>query len=178
MRILVLFVPLLLLSGCFGGSEKADLKEFMQATLNKPRGRIEPIPTFKPYEFFSYGAAGLRSPFEPPIIENVELKASKAGSVKPNLDRRKDFLEKFPLGSLAMMGTMQMQDGVLYALIKDGDGSVVKVQQGQYMGQNHGRITAITEERINLIEIVPDGTGGWIERPRTLALDGLVGELK
>jgi type IV pilus assembly protein PilP len=75
-----------------------------------------------------------------------------------------------------MVGTLARDDGVLWALIKDGDNSVVRVKEGNYMGQNHGRILSISEYRINLIEIVPNGLGGWIERPRTLALEGLGGE--
>lgn len=176
MRVFLLLIPLLLLTGCFGSGHQSDLKEFMQTTLNKPRGRIEPIPEFKSYEFFSYSAAGLRSPFEPPVIERSEVIVGGAGDIKPDLERRKEYLEQYPLGSLAMMGIMQMENGKLYALIKDGDGNVVRVTKGEYMGQNHGNIKSITEQHISLIEIVPDGTGGWLERPRTLALDGLVGE--
>lgn len=176
MRIIFLLIPLLSLAGCLGGQPEADLREFTQSTLNKPRGRIEPMPVFQSYEYFSYSASGLRSPFEPPVIENLTVVVGNAGLVKPDLDRRKEHLERFSLGNLSMMGTMKMESGALYVLIKDGDGNVVRAQKGEYMGQNHGQIKSITEQHINLIEIVPDGTGGWIERPRTLAIDGLVGE--
>lgn len=176
-----LMLPLLVISSvfltaCSGTSDSADLKRFVEDTLNKPRGRIEPIPVFKPYEFFSYSAAGLRSPFELPVIVDAEVNMQPASDIRPDLERPREHLEQYALGSLSMVGTLARDDGVLWALIKDGDSSVVRVKEGNYMGQNHGRILSISEYRINLIEIVPNGIGGWIERPRTLALEGLGGE--
>ena len=165
-----------LLTGCFGGADTSDLKRFVNDTLNKPRGRIEPIPVFKPYEFFSYSAAGLRSPFELPVVEATDIKIQVGSDIRPDMDRPKEHLEQFPLSSLAMVGTLMKSGGKLWALVKDGDGGVVRVAQGQYMGQNYGRVVSIDEYKINLIEIVPNGIGGWIERPRTMALEGLGGE--
>lgn len=165
-----------LLSGCFGSSDTSDLRQFMDATLNKPRGRIEPIPVFKPYEFFNYSAAGLRSPFELPVVEESDIQVQLGTDIRPDMDRPKEHLEQYPLGSLAMVGTLKKADGILWALVKDGDGNVVRIAEGQHMGQNYGRVTSINEYRINLIETVPNGLGGWVERPRTLALEGLSGE--
>ena len=176
MRIVLLLLPLLLLNACSVESNKADLEQYVREIQAKPRGRIEPMPTFKPYEFFSYGAAAMRSPFEQPVVEDTSVKLELVSNVQPDLERRKEYLEQFALGSLQMMGTIKLGGGILYALVKDGEGSVVRVKEGQYMGQNHGRIVSINEQRISIIEIAPNGVGGWIERPRTLALDGLVGE--
>ena len=173
---LVLASVSVLLSACSGSSDTADLKRFVDDTLNKPRGRIEPIPVFKPYEFFSYSAAGLRSPFELPVIVDTEISVQAGSNIRPDLERPKEHLEQYALGALSMVGTLARDDGVLWALVKDGDNSVVRVKEGNYMGQNHGHILSISEYRINLIEIVPNGIGGWIERPRTLALEGLGGE--
>src|SRR5690606_40776887 len=72
-RLLLLPVLALALVGCGGNSDTADLRKFMEDTQNRPRGRIEPIPVFKPYEFFSYSAAGMRSPFELPVLHDVEM---------------------------------------------------------------------------------------------------------
>lgn len=166
-----------LLVGCSSSADTQDLKQFVDDTLSKPRGRIEPIPVFKPYEFFSYSAAGLRSPFELPVVVDTSIAIkSDMASVRPNLDRPREHLERFPIADLSMVGTMQSTDGALWALVRDGSGGVVRIRTGQFMGQNHGRVTDISEYRINLIEIVPNGLGGWIERPRTLALVGLGGE--
>lgn len=166
-----------LLVGCSSSVDTNDLKHFVDETLSKPRGRIEPIPVFKPYEFFSYSAAGMRSPFElPVIVDNTIALKSDMASVRPNLDRPREHLERFPIADLNMVGTMQSADGALWALVRDGGGGVVRIKTGHFIGQNHGRVTDISEYRINLIEIVPNGLGGWIERPRTLALVGLGGE--
>jgi len=176
MKRVVILAAALVMTACSGSSGTADLQQFVNETLSKPRGRVEPIPVFKPYEFFSYSAAGLRSPFELPVITDTEVQVQTGSDVHPDLDRSREHLEQYPLGSLSMVGTLMRDDGVLWALVKDGDGSVVRVKEGNYMGQNHGHITSVSEYRINLIEIVPDGLGGWIERPRTLALEGLGGE--
>lgn len=176
MRIILLLLPLLLLSACSDGADKEDLKQFIKEIQAKPRGRIEPMPTFKPYEFFSYGAAAMRSPFEQPVVEDASVNLELDSNIQPDLERRKEYLEQFALGSLQMMGTIKLEGGILFALVRDGEGGVVRVKEGQYMGQNHGRIISINDQRISIIEIAPNGVGGWIERPRTLALDGLVGE--
>ncbi|MCA6062729.1 pilus assembly protein PilP [Thalassolituus marinus] len=176
-RVLFALLPvLLMLTGCSGSSDTSDLKRFMDDTLSKPRGRVEPIPVFKPYEFFSYSAAGLRSPFELPVVDATDVQIQVGSDVKPDFERPKEHLEQYAMAELAMVGTLMREEGALWALVRDGDGGVVKVKTGQFMGQNHGRIVAVTDYKINLIEIVPNGQGGWIERPRTLALEGLGGE--
>lgn len=177
MKVFLLAIPLLFgLVGCSSSQNTADLKEFVQETLNKPRGVIEPIPVFKPYEYSSYSASGLRSPFDLPVVEEVEVLSQQGDNIQPDMERRREHLESYAIGALSMVGIMQKEDGVMWALVKDGDNSVVPVKSGNYMGQNHGRITDISEQRMQIIEIVPNGMGGWIERPRTLAVDGLVGE--
>lgn len=174
MKKLLLALPFLTLMGCSVSDDMSDLQAFMQETLNRPRGRIEPAPVFKVYETFIYSAGNMRSPFELPILENANA-AQMNSNVHPDLTRSKEPLEEFALNQITMVGSIQQQ-GVLWALVKDGNGSVVRVKKGYYMGQNHGRISSITEQGINIIEIVPNGMGGWLERPRTLAIEGLAGE--
>jgi len=170
-------LSLVFLTGCSQSADTSDLKQFVNKVMSTPRGRVEPIPEFKPYEYFSYSASALRSPFGQPIIEDNEVAINtNVGNVRPDMDRAREYLEQFPIGELSMVGTLQKPDGALWALVRDSSGGVVRVRKGEYMGQNHGRIVAIADNRINLIEIVPNGMGGWIERPRTLALDGLAGE--
>lgn len=169
----ILIALLVLLSGCSSSSDTSDLKAFVDDVLSQPRGRIKPIPVFKPYEAFNYSAAGLRSPFELPVIVDTEVPIEITDDVTPDFDRPKEHLEQFNFGELAMVGTMQGSDGALWALVKDGNSSVVRISEGQYMGQNHGKVVSISETRISIVEIVPNGLGGWLERPRTMALDGL-----
>ena len=171
-----LILTSVLLSGCSRSADTSDLKQFVDRVLSTPRGRIDPIPVFKPYELFSYNASALRSPFALPYNANELESVKTASDIRPNPDRAREYLEQFTLDRLVMVGTMQKPGDALEALVRDGNGGVVRVQRGEYMGQNHGRVIGITETKINLIEIVPNGLGGWLERPRALALYGQTGE--
>lgn len=171
MRVIGLFVVAasLVLSGCGGTSDHNDLKEFVDQSKNQSRGVIEPLPPFTPYKSFSYGAMTLRSPFDPPVREEVKLITGKKTNVKPDLNREKEYLEGFNLGALTMVGTLE-RGGVLWALINDGEGGIHRVAQGNYVGKNHGRIIIASQQKIEIIEIVSDGADGWVERPKVLQL--------
>jgi type IV pilus assembly protein PilP len=128
------------------------------------------LPPFEQVAPFAYQASTMRSPFEPP----VEIRSPNRPSgpqVKPDPNRAKQFLEQYSIGSLNMVGTLA-QGSRTYALVQDGDGGVHRVERGDYMGTDHGKILDIEEGAIELIEIVPDGTGGWVERSRTVSLGG------
>jgi type IV pilus assembly protein PilP len=167
----VALLAALLVAGC-GSSESrfADIDAFIQEVESRPKRPVEPLPEFKPYEAYAYSAAGMRSPFEPPAPPRPPRLAGEE-QVEPDPNRVKQFLEQFPVTSLSMVGTLE-RDGEWYALIRDGDGAVHRVTDGDYMGMNHGEILAITENAIELDEIVPDGVGGWIKRSRTVRLAG------
>lgn len=156
-----------LLSGC-SDSGFSDLQAFMAETRAKPAGDIEPLPRFKAYEAFTYSASSLRSPFQPPVRVDVAQRQTGSQDIKPDEDRVRQFLEGFNIEGFDMVGTLG-DGGRLQALIR-GAGSVHRVQVGDYLGRNHGRIVAIEEGRVEVMEIVPDGEGGWLERPRTLSL--------
>ena len=113
---------------------------------------------------------GTRSPFEPPVVVKPS-KRPTGPQVKPNPNRVKQYLEQFTIASLSMVGTLS-QGSAMYALIQDSDGGVHRVQPGDYMGTDHGKIQSIDDAEIELIEIVPDGTGSWVERIRTVSLGG------
>lgn len=161
-----------LLTACSQGSGFSDLDKFMADTRAKPRGHVEPLPEFSAYEAFSYSAADRRAPFEAPIDVQLTMVDEKPVSdVEPDLDRPKEVLENFDLKSLNMVGTLQGVAGNLFALIRDNTGGIHRVRTGNFMGQSYGRIVGVSETRIELIEIVPNGRGGWVERPRSLTLD-------
>ncbi len=147
----------------------------MADTRAKPRGHVEPLPEFKAYEAFSYSAADRRAPFEPPVdVQLTMVDEQPVSDVEPDLDRPREVLENFDLKSLTMVGTLQGGvEGNLFALVRDDMGGIHRVRTGNYMGgQNYGRIVGVSETRIELIEIVPNGRGGgWVERPRSLSLD-------
>jgi len=167
-----LFLVVLCLSGC-NAEDITDLDEYMQDVRQRPAPPIEPIPTFPQYESFLYGAAGLRSPFEKPqAIEELIIEGNKVAPqqmVKPDDLRPKEFLEQFNISSISMVGTV-VKDGVMWGLVDDGTGNIYRVQVGNYMGRNHGKIYYIDNGRIDLKEIVPNGPDGWLERPKTLQL--------
>ena len=162
------------LSGCTGNEGFSDLDRFMQEIDARPRGKIPPLPEVQVYRAFTYSAANRRSPFLPPedvVVNDIKIQQDQS-NIKPNLDRVPEVLESFALGDLRMVGTLQRNEkDVLWALIADNTGSVHMAKVGQYMGKNHGRIVNIQAGRLDLIEIVPNGYGGWLERPRTISLD-------
>ncbi|WP_448217996.1 pilus assembly protein PilP [Endozoicomonas sp. 2B-B] len=156
------------LLGCSGNSGFSDLDQYMAEMKSKPSGRIEPLPTFTPYEAFTYSASGLRSPFEPP----VKLQASDralSSNVKPDNGRARQYLEQFDIETFALVGSISNDDG-LWGLIR-GDDGIHRVRVGDYLGKNHGRITYIDDSELRIIEIVPAGSDVWIERPRSMRLD-------
>jgi len=157
------------LAGC-SNSNTDDLRSFVSDVRGRQQARIEPLPEFKPYETFLYQASELRSPFSPGTPSQAEQVLAGSGSnIHPDANRPREALEDFPLDTLRMVGTLE-QHGQSWGLVLASDGTIHRIQPGNYAGQNHGRIKEITEYEIALTEIVPDGLGGWMERPASLAL--------
>jgi type IV pilus assembly protein PilP len=142
-----------------------DLAAFIESTKKEPGGRVEPLPEVKPYETFIYSASNLRSPFLPGNPGG----AASAG-VRPDSRRNREFLEQFSLDTLRMVGTLRLNNQT-YGLVQTKDGLVHRVVPGNHMGQADGRITEVNASKISLIEIVPDGLGGYMERAAALALN-------
>jgi type IV pilus assembly protein PilP len=160
----MLTVASLSLAGC-SGEGMDDLKQFVNDSGEGLRGKIEPLPEIKPYESFAYNAFDLPDPFKP-----RKLQPSKGGGgLQPDLNRAKEKLEEFPLENLKMVGTLQ-QNNVNYGLVRTSDGSLYRVKIGNYMGQNFGIITKISDTEIVMTEIVQDSTGNWTERNTSINL--------
>ncbi len=157
------------LFGCGGATDYSDLEEFMAEVESRPKSRIQPLPPFEQVAPFSYQASNQRSPFEPPVVVKKVERERGGIAVVPDFDRVKQYLEQYTIANLAMVGTLE-QGPAFFALVRDADGGVHRVQSGDYMGTDHGEVQIIEEGSIELIEIVPDGTGGWVERARTVAL--------
>ena len=151
------------LAGC--GRDLDELEAKVAAIKAAPGTGIEPLPEVKPYETYDYAAADQRSPFEP----GIPASANAPNSIRPDQNRPREFLEQFSLDTLRMVGTVKLK-GRLFGLVQTRDGLVHRVLPGNHLGQSDGRILAIEEGKISLIEIVPDGMGGFIERPAGLAL--------
>jgi len=169
---LVIALSCVVLVSC-GGEQHSDLRQFVKDSDNMPRGRIQPLPEVRPYEPFEYAAYDLISPFEPRKIESAKAKPpKKGGTIDPKLldpNRRKGPLEAFPLENLKMVGTLQ-QKTEFFALIKTPDNNLYRVKSGDFMGQNFGRITDITESAVKLKELIQDSGNDWKEEERTLLL--------
>ncbi len=150
------------LSAC--SSDMDELKAKIEEAYKRPGGPVESLPEIKPYETFAYDATTVRSPFVP----GATTSAQNSG-LRPDQRRNREFLEQFSLDTLKMVGTLDL-GGHNYGLVQTQDGLVHRVLAGNYIGQNDGRITSISGSKINLVEIVPDGVGGYIERPAALGL--------
>mgnify|MGYP002712268106 FL=1 len=155
----------LLLASCAG--DNTDLHEYIEHTRSKHLGSVEPLPQFKPYRNFTYSASELRDPFEPAF--QIEEDEEKVAGLRPDSSRPREPLEEFPMDTLRMVGILE-QKGDVWGLVKDPQNVVHRVQVGNYAGQNEGQIVSVSEDKIELIEIISDGLGGYIERNATLVI--------
>jgi type IV pilus assembly protein PilP len=162
-----LVVLMAVLAGCGGSDDFSDLDAYMNEMRLRAPGKIEPTPTFLSYPTFTYNAANLRSPFSRQVKVDPALKQG-ARNVQPDPNRVKQYLESFNIEQFEMVGTISNVAGS-FALLR-GAGGVYRLKVGDYLGRNDGRIVAISGSQVDVVEIVPDGEGAWLERPRTLPL--------
>ena len=165
-RLATAIAMLFLLSAC-GGSGMSDLEQFVDEVKARKPAPIKPLPEIKQIETFTYVPGDRRSPFQQELPE--EVATGGAEGVTPDKARRKEELEEFSLDSLRMVGTLNQND-IVWGLIRNKEGTIYRVRVGNYMGQNNGQITRISEEQIELTEIIPDHKGGYQERQATVAL--------
>lgn len=165
--IAVLLMSALGVTAC--SSDMDDLEDYIDRIKARSGGVIEPLPEITPYEVFAYAAdvEGLRSPFIPDAPQAAP--GSAAGGTHPDPERSREFLEQYPLDTMRMVGTLQLGE-TNYGLVQDSGGLIHRVVPGNYMGQNDGRITTINESAIELIEIISDGIGGYLEREAGIGL--------
>ena len=164
MKRLLIPAAVLVLGGC--SSEIDELKQFVRDSDKGIPRRVEPLPAVKPFEPFAYEGFDLPDPFKPRKLSAP--KEGAGGGVAPDLNRRKEPLEAFPLEQLKMVGTLT-QNKETYALVR-ADKTLYRVKKGNYMGQNFGLITDVTDSEIKLKEIVQDSAGDWAERQSVLPL--------
>ena len=158
------------LTGCSGGYQGyQDIDAFMARMNKQPNGNIEPLPQFRPYEAFTYQAAALRSPFKQPVKIALTTEQIKR-NIKPDTNRVKQYLEQFDMDTFRLVGSISNDEG-FWGLVLGSDG-VHRVRVGDYLGRDHGRITFIDDQQLQLVEIVPAGPKYWVERPRVLHIRG------
>ncbi len=158
------------LLGCVN-EDVSDLDQYIQNVKARPKGAIPLLPEIKVVEPYLFDPDGLRNPFQAvkKIEEEMEAGVSSAFGIRPNVTRRKEELEAYSLDTLRMVGTVQLENSK-WALIKANDGTIHRIKKGNYMGQNYGEIIQILDNRIELMEIVPDKPGSWREQQASLAL--------
>ena len=164
---------LALVAGC--AADKSDLEKFVRDERAKSGGAIEPLPTPRVFDTFTYKPADRRSPFKVDLTGTALARASRGAAgaggegIRPDDTRPREYLEDFSLDALKMVGHIELK-GTMYALVKDGDGAVHRVKVGNYMGQNHGKVTNLSETEIRISEIVSDGKGSFVSRDTSLGL--------
>ena len=147
------------------GGSRGDLEKWVAEVKARPAPPLDPLPVMQQFETFEYTAQNMRDPFD----QAFSGEGSSSGP-RPDPGRRKQTLEMFSLDSLKMVGSLGGGKN-LVALVMAPDKVTYRVTPGAYLGQSDGRVTGVYEDRIELVELVPDGAGGWLERPATIALE-------
>jgi type IV pilus assembly protein PilP len=155
-------------AGC-ANPDLEDLRSFVATKKAETPGRIEPIPEIKQIETFLYEDEDRRDPFMPMQQQATQELNLVENGIQPDFNRRKEELESYELDTLRMVGILE-QSGVTWGLVKTKEGTIHRVKSGNYMGQNHGRIIQISEDKIDVSEIIQDGSGGYSERQASLSL--------
>lgn len=162
-KLSLLVATALVLGGCTRGM--SDLRDWVAQEKAKRGAPIPPLPVIKTFETFTYTDQDKRDPFSP-----SEDELNQNNGPRPDAGRARQPLEAFSLDSLKMVGTIGA-GSKMEALVKDPGGVIHRIQVNEYMGQNYGRVTAINGDRIDLVELVSNGNGGWMERPASIALE-------
>jgi type IV pilus assembly protein PilP len=164
------------IGGC-GGGEEAELRVWMDDTRKTMRPTTQPVPEPKQFAPFAYEGKALIDPFDTSKMVLAAARQSQgrssASAIKPDLDRRREVLEGYPLDQLKMVGTLRQAKSNV-ALV-DVSGQTHMVRVGNYVGQNFGLVTKITETELDLKEIVQDAAGEWVERQAKLELQEAAG---
>lgn len=168
-RVLAAACMVMALAACGRGitstpGDAPNLEKWMADVRARPAPPLEPLPVMQQFETFEYTAQTMRDPF------SGAWNNGDSGGLRPDPNRRKETLEQYPLDSLDMVGTIGGGSNLI-ALVMAPDKVTYRVRPGAYLGQSDGRITSVQEDRIELVELVPDGAGGWLERPASIALE-------
>lgn len=158
-----------LLSGCGGGGTD-DVRQWMETVKKETRINVPKLSEPKVYEAVAYAGKASVDPFNQAklLLILARIKAESSNGLKPDLERRKEALEFFPIDSLKMVGLIE--DKRLRNVLIQVDKTVYQAHVGNYLGQNFGMITKITEAEVEIKEIVQDAAGEWVERKATLEL--------
>ena len=171
------FIFIGLLSGC--STDVTDLEVFVASAKTQPSAPVTPSPEFVSVPSVQYEVKHLRSPFAQ-LAQAAQVESAKRlkNCLTPDFTRSKDPLEVYGIDAIQLQGTIQLQDetGVTqrhYALLTTNDGQVHKVQNGDFIGLYHGKIIAVDKSSITVRQMIPDGTGCFIQQSTTITLNNL-----
>lgn len=169
-RLASLALPVLaMLVGC-AGDDKSDLTAYIQQIKARKSTKIEPLPDVAVPEIYTYQSSNRVNPFLPFQSQEPEaVTEAQSEANAPDYNRVKEELEQYPLDSLRMVGTLVKGEDT-WGLITAPDGAVHRIQVGNYMGKNHGKIRVVDEGRIELLEKIRNSSGAWSDRPAQLDL--------
>ena len=158
-----------------------DVKKFIADTKKIQKSNIKPLPHLQEYEQISYSAMKFRDPFTLPVkksgivlkqpVHVTHVESVKFQQKRPDYDRPREYLESVSLDTLKMVGTIKKM-GETWGLVVDRTGIIHRVKEGNYLGENSGKINKITEDSIDIDEMVPDEQGGWTDRKANLNVNG------
>lgn len=163
----VIVLASLALSGC-GPSDLSDLQTYVAGVKNSQKARVTPLPEIKPATPFVFNTEDFRDPFGAEAREERSDVVEGSG-IHPDTNRPKEELESFALDSLRMVGTLT-QSKTLWGLVKAPDGTIHRVRSGNYMGKNYGKVVSVSANRIELVELIAEGTSAWREQTSSIAL--------
>lgn len=167
MKRIAIFVAVIL-SGCFDNTD--DLKTHIATIQANTKAYIKPLPEVLVFNHFDYDTQLLRSPFDLPEPEAIQEKIQQSsGCLSPDPRRRKQPLEKYAISDLIMRGTLGELE-ITWALVEASDATLHRVALGGYLGLYNGRISAVNQENVKIIELIPDGAGCWVERETVIAI--------
>jgi type IV pilus assembly protein PilP len=167
-KLVPLFTAVLMLSACNGGT--SDLDEYFSVQRGIPAAPIDPIPEVKPYLRYIYPEHE-KDPFDAAMLApNTVREEIVDNGINIDTTRVPEFLEGFPLDSLRMVGTVE-KDDTLWALVRIPDGAVQTVKPGNFLGQNYGKIVNISDVKMDMLETVSNGLGGFKKREISITLN-------
>jgi type IV pilus assembly protein PilP len=157
-----------MLTGCSESMD--DLDTYIATVHARPADPIPPIPPVKTYTPYEYDGLSGRDPFHHSISEGSDDgRASTGTGPQPDFDRPKEYLERYELDTLSMVGTFSKEEAY-WALVRDPEGVIHRVPVGDFIGKNHGQVVNILNTQVDLSELISDGAGGWLAREASIAL--------
>ena len=157
-----------MLSACSESMD--DLDKYIASVKARPADPITPIPPVKTYTPYAYEGETGRDPFRQSISEGSDdVRSSSGTGPRPDFGRSKEYLERYELDTLSMVGTFS-NDESYWGLIRDPEGVIHRVPVGNYIGKNHGKVVDISDTEVYLSELISDGTDGWLVREASIDL--------